>query len=297
MTGLHFQDFLSVCDRFQTSLLTMLSPTETEVSTTNSAPAEAASSRRPTLKKLLYHPLTWIAVGFHALLLVVPLSNQQPKDVPAEEEPAPEEEVAIDILNLSDISAPSPPPKNIPPPEAAPVPPSPAAPVSAPRQVAAVPAPAPATPAAGVPGATQPPGTQPPGTQPPGTQPPAFDPAPAQGAFISGLSSLGIADNTAVGMPDRKSFRRPQNFENFVSGTDPVAAAKDARWLDDEPADLFPVIQSTYAQSNITFTQLDNYGGELLYQLTADGQTILYMSIVALEGSSLLVMWENNPLD
>lgn len=278
----------------------MLSPTETEVTTENSAPAKAVSPRRPTLKKLLYHPLTWIAVGFHVLLLVVPLSQRPPNDVSVEEKTNPEEEVAIDILNLSDIAASSPPPENIPPPEASPVPPLPAAPAPAPRQVAVAAAGAPTTPAApvtsapaaGAPAASAPAGS----TPPPGTPPPAFDPAPAQGVFISGLGNLGVRDNTAVGMPDKKSFRRPENFENFVSGTEPVAAAKEARWLDDEPADLLPVIQSTYAQSNITFTQLSNYGGEPLYQLTTDGQTILYMSIVALEGSSLLVMWENNPL-
>lgn len=276
----------------------MLSPTETEVTGENSLSAKAVSPRRPTLKKLLYQPLTWIAVGFHLLLLVVPLSKQPPDDVPVKEETDPEAEVAIDILNLSDIAASSPPPENISPPEASLVPPLPAAPApQAPtRQTTVAPAPASTAPSSTANAIAPTSTTQTPGTQTPATPPPAFDPAPARGVFISGLSNLGISDNTAVGMPDRKSFRRPENFENFVSGIEPVAAAKEARWLDDEPADLLPVIQSAYAQSNITFTQLSNYGGEPLYQLTTNGQTILYMSIVALEGSSLLVMWENNPL-
>ncbi|MGB3294829.1 MAG: hypothetical protein WBB01_17740 [Phormidesmis sp.] len=268
-------------------------PSPKTKATTDSAPVEAAPSRRLTLKKVLYHPLTWLAVGLHVLLLLVPLKDRQPADAPAEDEIVPEEEVAIDILNLSDITTSAPPPE-VPPPEASvPVPPhlpvaAPPAAAPPPRQVVVV-EPAPAQTPIGD-------ATSEPVTQPPATQSPAFDPAPAQGVFISGLGNLGVADNTAVGMPDKRAFRRPENFEYFVNGADPVAAAKDARWLDDEPADLLPVIQSTYAQSNITFTQLDNYGGEPLYELTTDGQTILYMSIVALEGSSLLVMWEDNPL-
>lgn len=274
----------------------MLPSTEKEVTTENNPPAQAAPPRRFSLKQVLYHPLTWLAIGLHAVLLVVPLQERSPDVAPAEKESVSKEEVAIDILNLSDITAPSPPPENIPP-EASPVPPPPAASALQlqPRQVAVASAPAPTTPTGG-PGATQPPSPQSPGPQSPGPQSPAFDPAPVQSVFISGLSNLGVRDNTAVGMPDRKSFRRPGNFENFVNGIEPVAAAKEARWLDDEPSDLLPVIESNYAQSNITFTQLDNYGGEPLYELTTNGQTILYMSIVALEGSSLLVMWENNPL-
>ncbi len=270
----------------------MLPSIKTEVSTENNPSAKEALPRRLSLKKVLYHPLTWLAIGLHVVLLVVPLHDRQPVETPVEEEVAEEEKVAIDILNLSDIATSTPPPENTPPPEAsAPVPPPPAA-APPPTQIVASPAPIP------VGGATtQPPASQPAVTPPPATQPPAFNPAPAQRAFISGLGSLGVKENNlSMGMPLRGSFRRPENFEKFVTGTELIATAKDVRWLDDEPNDILPLIESDYAQTNITFTQLGNYGGEPLYMLSTDSQPILYISIVGLTGSSLVVMWENNPL-
>ncbi len=67
--------------------------------------------------------------------------------------------------------------------------------------------------------------------------------------------------------------------------------------MDKGPDDVLSQLKTTYGPSGIVFNQLDNYGGELLYQLvTAEGQPFMYISLVSLKGSSLLVIWQGNPL-
>lgn len=310
------------------------------------------SSRHLLLKKALYHPLTWLALGLHALLLVIPLNSHLPATEPEAHEPEVSEEVAVDVLNLSDVATATPPSQK-------PVVPTSAVPPAAARQAAPSPAAAAAAPFNPAPSApvypsaianqtrpaqsyaaASPPSTSPRASSaasssagpvaadssvaaasvtagsaaannsavgagsPAAAAPPAYDPNPDRGVFISGLSTLGVQDNTSsVGLPaDAKAFRRPDGFGFFInnqnpSNPQPVTGAKDARWLGKPSAELLPMLQSTYAPSNITFTQLDDYGGEPLYELkTAQGQVFMYVSLVELKGSSLLVTWENKPL-
>jgi hypothetical protein len=304
-------------------------------------------SRRLTFKKLLYHPLTWLALGLHALLLAVPMGADSPPEA-AEPEA---EDVAVDILNLSEIATTKPPSTTSPPVTGTPTPPGakPAAPLSAtspatapvtspvtappaaiaprptytaPSNLAPItPAPIPtaysqlpaasatnaatAAPAGSGNSPTAPAGS---GSSPTAPQPvppqPVYDPGQDRGVFISGLQNLGVPDNTAtVGLPnDPRMFRHPDSFGFFIDNQNPaspqpIAGARDARWLGQQKGDLLATLQTTYAQSNITFDQSEDYGGESLYELRTDqGQVVMYVSLVDLKGSSLLVMWENKPV-
>lgn len=255
---------------------------------------------RFTISQLLHHPLTWLAVGFHALLLVVPF-NPSPSAAPPEtpEEAAPEE-AAIDILSLSEISTPEPPAPAAPEPPAAPpaaaAPPS-TLPRSAPAPTAAAPVTAaPATAVAPAPGSSAPATPAAAGDLPP--PPPAYDPSADQEIFIGNLGAIGLTDYTAAqGLPEPRFFRHPDNAGYFLTGSAPAAGAKDARWMDKGPDDVLSQLKTTYGPSGIVFNPLDDYGGELLYQLvTAEGQPFMYISLVSLKGSSLLVIWQGNPL-
>lgn len=256
---------------------------------------------RFTISQVLHHPLTWLAVGFHALLLVVPF-DPSPSAAPPEtiEEKAPEE-AAIDILSLSEISTPEPPAPAAPEPPPAPpaaAPPAAAPAPSAPRSASGSVAPAAAATNAVPPaaGASVPATTAPAGDPPP--PPPAYDPSADQEIFIGNLGAIGLTDYTAAqGLPETRFFRHPENAGTFLNGSAPAAGAKDARWMDKGPDDVLSQLKTTYGPSGIVFNQLDNYGGELLYQLvTAEGQPFMYISLVSLKGSSLLVIWQGNPL-
>ena len=253
--------------------------------------AKNNSPRRSPLKRVLSHPLTWIAVGLHALLLVVPF-NPKPAvapDLPEEETP---EEVTVDILNLSDIATSTPPPETPPPPENTPPP----VPQAAPPVPSAVPPPtADEIPAEPEPSAPEPSVPDPPAEPPP---PPAYDPSQDQQVFINNLGAINLGDYTdTLGLPDASNFRNPGNAGAFVSNGAPVAGARSARWMDKPPDSVLGELQTTYARSGIQFNPLAPYGGEALYELiTPDGQSFMYISLAALEGSSLLVIWQANPL-
>ena len=243
--------------------------------------------------------LTWLAVGFHALLLVVPFDPSPSAAPPETPEEAAPEEAAIDILSLSEISTPEPPaPAASEPPAAPPVaaPPS-TSPRSAPAPTAAAPdTAAPATAVAPAPGPSAPATPAAAGDLPP--PPPAYDPSADQEIFIGNLGAIGLTDYTAAqGLPEPRFFRHPENAGYFLTGSALAAGAKDARWMDKGPDDVLSQLKTTYGPSGIVFNPLDNYGGELLYQLvTAEGQPFMYISLVSLKGSSLLVIWQGNPL-
>lgn len=274
--------------------------------------------QRITWKKVLYHPLTWLAVGLHVALLVVPFSPASPVAVEPEEESTEENAIPIDLLNLSEIATSTPPADTPPPSEAAPpaaAPPDPSA------KIAQMP-PEPNTvdlntvdlnsidPKTTEPNATESktlsegPAQSPTEASPTEASPadsvsndPPFDPGPQSGVFIQGLGNLGVADNSNLGMPLQSSFRRPENYSYFVAGPDQAApGARGAKWLDDERNDLVPLIQNTYAAQSLTLIEAGAYGGEALYELqSAEGNSVMFVSIVELEGSSLLVLWNNNP--
>lgn len=258
-------------------------------------------AKRLTLKKVLYHPLTWLAVGFHALLLTVPFDPSAPVEAEPEEAQAEEidEAIPIDILNLSEISTDTPPVAT--PPEAIPpaAPPVAAPPVAAPPVV--LPSELPleeALPVEEVPVDALPVEELPVEEVPVEPPPVAYDPGQDQTLFIDNLGAMALGDYTdAQGLPPANFFREPANAGYFLDGEAPVAGARDARWMDKGPDAVLTELQSTYESSGITFTQLDSYGGEELYELnTATGESFMFVSLARLKGSSLLVIWQSNPL-
>lgn len=264
----------------------------------NKSSLNESSLRRLTIRQVLYHPLTWLAVGCHAALLLVPFDPSPPAAAPETIEEEAPEEAAIDVLNLSEIATAEPPtqassePPSAPPPAASQ--PAPVRSATAPAASAAAPAPAsnaPAAPAA--PAAPVAPGGA---TKDP--LPPAYDPSADQDLFIGNLGAIGLTDYTASqGLPPAGLLRHPENASYFLNGSAPAAGARDARWMDKGPDDVLNQLKATYEPGGISFNQLDSYGGEPLYQLvTAEGQPFMYISLVSLKGSSLVVIWQSNPL-
>lgn len=267
--------------------------------------AKVQPTRRLTAKKVLYHPLTWLAVGFHGLLLFVPF-NLGPvsveEDVEIAEEPE-EDAMPIDILNLSDIATATPPPAEAPPPAPPPVTP-PAPPPAAVVAPAPVAVPAPAEPESLVADAEVPVDSAEPDIAEPLDTPdeevptqPAYDPGQDQTLFIDNLGQMALGDYTAdQGLPPANFFREPGNAGYFLAGETPVAGAKDARWMDKGPDAVLAELQRSYAASGITFSQLNDYGGEVLYELkTPTGESFMFISLARLKGSSLLVIWQGDP--
>lgn len=279
------------------------------------------SSRLLILKKVLYHPLAGLALGLHLLLLTVPFNPSGP--APAESENPPEEEAVIpmDILNLADISAPEPPPaerastqpqrqtpssqsqiQNPPsaPPQAAPSLTSSAAiPNNPSNSPSANPPPANNQPPAGQPLANnQPLSNQLPSDQPPANQPPAYDPGPQRSAFIGNLGNIGL-NSYGSQLPQPSFFKRPGNAGYFLTDTDPPALINgqdSSVWMDKGVSTVFNQLKLTYEPSGVSFNPLDNYGGEVLYELLdSTGQPFQYVSLVELKGSTLIVNWSERP--
>ncbi|MEM9087859.1 MAG: hypothetical protein AAGC93_03850 [Cyanobacteria bacterium P01_F01_bin.53] len=251
--------------------------------------------KRLTLKKVLYHPLTWLAVGFHGLLLVVPFDPSAPSVTePEPQEEETDEAIAVDILNLSEIASSTPPPAEVPPPVTPP-------PVAAPPVVPPIPAEIPAelpveeAPIEEPPVAETPVQPEVPVETPVEPQTPAYDPGQEQGIFVSGLDSLSVQNYTeSLGLPDAGLFSKG-NAAYFINGTEPAAGALQAQWMDKSPDDIFSELQPLY--QGVTFNPLENYGDELLYELqNPNGQSIAFISLVDLKGSTLMVMWPTNPL-
>ncbi|MGB7250599.1 MAG: hypothetical protein WBC73_16815 [Phormidesmis sp.] len=252
-------------------------------------------------KKLLYHPLTWLAVGLHALLLIIPFDPSMPSAAELASEEAEPEAIAVDILNLADISSTPPPPgeslPSTPPPAPPNAPPAPAPPSAAvPPSVSQTPLPAPAAtnPAASP---TQP-AANPAAAPAADPVPPAYDPGQDQTLFIDNLGALNLQDYTDTqGLPPAKFFHRPENAGYFIDGEVPAAGARSARWMDKSPDAVLAELKANYTASGIVFNQLGDYGGEVLYELvTAAGEPFMYISLARLSGSSLLVIWQSNPL-
>ena len=266
------------------------------------------SPRRLTLKKIFYHPLTLAALSGHVLLLMVPFSTA-PAEVVEEEAIATEEAMPVDILNLSEIATAEPPPPQAPAPTApAPAPSPPAAapaPAAAPPPIAA-----PATPAAPQPVANTP---APPVAQAPTqTPPPAYDSTEDRKTFIQGFDSIATAGLQEYSeLPLASSFTRGNSqfflgpaalatdFRNPVTAGDPNAlppAAATAKYTDKQPKDVLKQVQASFSNTGLTFAQVADYGGEPLYELKkATGETFAFVSLVGFQGSTLTVIWTQNP--
>lgn len=278
---------------------------------------------RLTLKKVLYHPLTGLAIAAHLLLLIVPFNKPQVSP-PDSETPEAEvdEAIPVDILNLSALSAPkAPAPTTQPPPP--PVPAQAVSPDSVPIEVPPVePVPVEPTPIEQAtieqPSAEltlieqtpveQTPAEQTPAEQTPVEQPLTYDPQADQQAFISqGLDALSKGTNAignfrAIGLPPINYFEK-DNAANFLDySSDPpsiLAGAIDAVWMDKQAARVAEQIESTYGPKGVQLIPLSPYGDELLYEmLTPANETMMYVSLVNFpsKGSSLMVTWTVNPL-
>lgn len=267
--------------------------------------------KRITWKRVLYHPLTWIAIGVHAALLIVPFNPAPPVVEQPKEETTEDEAIPIDLLNLSEIATSEPPPPEstdtppppppdsaTPPPAASPAPPQPSA-------QAAPPTPDPAAqPIAPDPNQSTAPDPDPttpdPVPVPPNTPPaPAYDPSGDQQQFIANLGQLGLNsfDLSSIGYPRPGDFREEANAGFFVNGDAPAQGVKSAQQIDKQPSDVYNQITTGYSQTGITFQEMPSYGGEQLYHaITPQGDTLMYFSLARLKGSTLLVIWEDSPI-
>ncbi len=276
--------------------------TTQQITPSKDLPSQPPNPQRITFNKVMYHPLTWIAIGLHIVLLVVPLSDRDRADKTSEtSEEVPEEAIPIDILNLSDIATSTPPPaaESTAPPLSGPVtaPPSSAAPApsSAPPSSAGASAgAATAAPTNSAPAPSANPGAGNPAS--PSGSPPAYDPSGDQTMFIQNLGLFGAIDTTAqTGLPPDKLFRKG-NASFFVSNGAPVAGAKEARWMNKAPAAVLNLLETSYQPTSVTITPVDPYGEEAMYEVkTAAGQTIMYVSLVDMKASTLMVMWPEQP--
>ncbi len=266
-----------------------------------------STKRRLTLRKILYYPLTWAAVGAHVLLLVVPFDSS-PSEAAEDtsEQPKELESIPVDILNLSEIATSEPPPSA---PLAAPPPVAPAGaiasqPVPSPADIStSVVDPGPATEVQAETVAT----VDTASTQQQEEQQSAYDPSGDQRQFIQNLEGLGLGGfevNGERSLPNVKSFRNGTDPSYFIIETgvrpntviNPAAGAREARWLDKEPGNVLGELTATYAAAGIGFTPIESYGAEPLYELTtANGDPFMYISLVQLKGSTLLVVWQADP--
>lgn len=242
----------------------------------------------------LMAPLMGISILLHIALLFVPLPSFTPpaEEVAAEAAPEEEEDAAIDILALSDIAAPEPPPEPLveapppsaaqappPPPEAVPPPPEPqTVPAASPEPVVAAPPPI----ATGMESAA-----------------PSFDPAAATNQFIGDIAGLGVEDYTSeLGLPPPDHLRNPGNAACFLQpGGGTAPGVRVANWLDKEPQTLLREnLQDVYGPRGITFEELPPFCGERYFRgITAEEQPFMTFSLVTLAGSTLLVVWETPP--
>lgn len=269
-----------------------------------------STTRRLTLQKVLYHPLTWIAVGVHVVLLVIPFGPSQSEAVEENTEQTEDiESISVDILNLAEIATSEPPPL-----EPTPAPPQPAsvpAPaIAPPTQLSPSTAPLPTeiNPGPAAQPETVSPDSSAPTQQAVKTQTPAYDPSADQQLYIQNLDSLGLEGfKDASGrslLLSARDFRKGTNSSYFITETavdgipnvQPVEKARDARRLDGEPAGILAQQRETYAAAGLSFIEVGEYGGEPLHQLTKeDGSAIMYLSLVQLQGSTLLVIWQEDP--
>jgi len=241
----------------------------------------------------LIAPLMGFSIILHIALLFVPLPSLAPpaEELTAEETPEEDEEAPIDILALSEIAAPEPPPET--PPEQpqqaqaqAPPPPDAVPPPPDPQQV-------PEAPSAEV--VNEPPPIE----EGLDNAPPSFDPAATTDQFLGDLSGLGVQDYTSeLGLPPPEYLRNPGNAACFLDPSGGlVPGVRVANWLDKEPQTLLREnLQDVYGPRGITFEELPSYCDERYFRgVTAEGQPFITLSLVTLEGSTLLVVWETPP--
>ncbi|MEM6518238.1 MAG: hypothetical protein AAF722_02780 [Cyanobacteria bacterium P01_C01_bin.70] len=253
-------------------------------------PLRTKSGGRKWRWQCLIAPLMGFSIVLHIALLFVPLPTLAPPEEENIEEKTSEEDedAPIDILALSDIAVPELPPEAPPeqPQASAPPPPDAVPPPPDPAQVPETP-PEPSS------------EEQLPVDDGLDDGPPSFDPTVATNQFLGDLSGLGVQDYTSdFGLPTPDLLRNPGSAVCFIDPSGgPVAGVRVVNWLDKEPQTLLREnLQEVYGPQGITFEPLPAFCGELYYQgLTPDGKPFMTISLVTLEGSTLLVVWEVPP--
>ena len=245
-------------------------------------------------------PLLGISMLLHVGLLFIPFPTvEDTPDEIAADEPEEEADIPVDILSLSEIAAPEPPAE--PPAEPSPESPQPSPSQPQPPPPRAVPPPPEPAPAQDLlpeedSFAEE---AEPPVEEGLGETPPAFDAGVATEQFVGDISGLGVVDYTAqFGLPEPAMPRNPGNAVCFIDPTGgPMPGVRVANWLDKEPQTLLREnLQEVYGPRGITFEELDPFCGERYFQaVTAAGQPFMTISLVTLEGSTLLVVWETPP--
>ena len=238
----------------------------------------------------LVAPLMGISFILHLALLFLPIPawNIAAEETVEEETPADAEEEPIDILSLADIAAPDPPPEQPPDPpqqqQQAPPPSGAVPPPPDPSQVIEEPI-------------EEDVYEEEPLIDDEATE--NFDSGPATEEFLGDLSGLGVVDYTAeYGLPPPDYLRRPENASCFMTPDgNVVPGVRASNWLDKEPQTLLREnLQDVYGPKGITFAELDAFCGERYFQAsTAEGQPFMTLSLVQLEGSTLLIVWETPP--
>ena len=272
----------------------------------NAMVSDVAPTRRllpkKILLKLLYNPLTWLAVGAHVLLLVVPFDpSLAPSEVVEEPQEDVDESIPVDILNLSEIATAAPPPEKPPaPPE--PIPTQVPAPVAPP-----VPSPVSEDPVPSEPVEPEEPAESDFSEDPQSEEDPlsggndAYDPTGNQNYFVGEIANLGIDTFTGVvAYPDASNFEK-ENGDSFLDFSDPLNPAPltsslDAKFMDEQISDVITTLNNSYGGS-VNINPVESYAGELLYELSdTTGNVFMHISLVEFKtGSTLIVMWPNNP--
>lgn len=277
--------------------------------------SEVAPRRRHSPKELLvrlfYSPLTWLAIGAHVLLLIVPFdpSARTPEVTEEQAEETVDESIPIDILNLAELATPTPPPEQpaaTPPAQTATPPPVPAPAAALP---AAVEEPAPLEPVGpeelldeepvGGDEDTGPDETEIDSTG--GEESANYDPTENQNYFVGQIANLGISVfEGVVQYPAAEDFDQGNGdrFLNFADPLNPVPLpeSRDAVYMDEQVSDVIATLNNAYGGS-VQITQADAYADELLYALSdVEDNVFMYVSLVEFKsGSTLVVMWPNNP--
>ncbi|MGJ3246354.1 MAG: hypothetical protein ACFE0I_09805 [Elainellaceae cyanobacterium] len=261
------------------------------------------SQRSPLIWQLLVHPMLYVSLLLHGVVLAIP-GSPEPEVEPDELE----EEQEIDITSLSPIVKPLPEPEPSPSPTPQPTP-SPAPVQPTPRQAAPAPTPQPQ--------AIQTPAPQPAATPTPAASPqptpspspaPAFDPSPYRNQLAGGFESSDRyfrgGDN-----PPPAFYQNPDAYFDDPNASDPslrdgiindrviMLNDVDLSQADDEgvvnafrPADYLP--------ADVTINRLEDYGGGPLYEVkTNDDQLVGYLNATPSgTGPSVMIMlWEFDP--
>ncbi len=264
--------------------------------------------------RVLYHPLFLASVVLHGLFLLAPIPST-PEPPVAEET---EDEAPVDLLGLAELTPPEPPePSPQPTPQVAP-PPPPVSPIPQPQALAPAPVPPPAVvppePAPAAPTPQSSPTEPAPATTPtPAPQPtPTFDPQADQQAAISGLDNLSqqaypeqLSANVIYNYLTGRDGPKYQGLVGTFFTADGLAQGGiqtlpgilQYRLYDKGVLETLEQLQATYGSQGNTFTEATpNYANQPLYEMrNSDGQLVFHLSLVPLEGSTVLVLWNVDP--